>query len=148
MSNTKFRIVKYNDSFEECEVLQVCHSYEEADQRFEYWDEKYANAYIEILTPEEWRYFQLGSNPSVMVLSHVQFSLREKCKNYTGKVSLRRERLNNGGYTKDGVYFGVGDRLYYMADDDGIHDHYFRASCREDAIEIGKVTYPNGKFRK
>jgi hypothetical protein len=71
MSNTKFRIVKYNETFEECQVLQVCHSYEEADQRFEYWDEKYANAYIEILTPEEWRYFQLGSNPSVMVLSHV-----------------------------------------------------------------------------
>jgi hypothetical protein len=69
MSNNKFRIVKYNSSFTEADVLQVCHSYDEADQRFQYWDEKYPNDYIEILTPEDWRYFQLGSNPSVLCAS-------------------------------------------------------------------------------
>jgi hypothetical protein len=63
MSNTKFRIVKYNGSFEELGILQVCHSYKEADDRFDYWDEKYTNDYIEILTPEDWRNLQLGSNP-------------------------------------------------------------------------------------
>lgn len=69
-------------------------------------------------------------------------------KVYTGKVSVKRERLNSGGYTRDGVYFGVGEPLYYMQDEDGIYDNYFRASCREEAIEIARDTYPKAKIRK
>ena len=69
-------------------------------------------------------------------------------KNYTGKVSVKRERLDSGGYTKDGAYFGIGSPLYYMQDEDGIYGDYFRASCREDAIEIARDTYPLAKIRK
>ena len=73
---------------------------------------------------------------------------REKCRQFKGVVYLRREYLNQGGYNRDGVYFGVGDNLYYMSDEDGLWSDYFRASCRDEAIEIGRDTYPNAKFRK
>lgn len=53
MENAKFRIVKYNDDFTNFQVLEVCHSYKEADERFDYWDEKYPSAYIEILNPKD-----------------------------------------------------------------------------------------------
>ncbi len=65
----KFRIVKYNDDFTDFQVLEVCHSYDEADKRFEYWDEKYPNDYIEIVDPRDWVYFNLSSNPSVAFAS-------------------------------------------------------------------------------
>ena len=51
MANNKFRIVKYNDDFTTFRILEVCHSYNQADERFDYWDEKYPMAYIEILSP-------------------------------------------------------------------------------------------------
>ena len=70
------------------------------------------------------------------------------CKDYTGKVSVRRERLNSGGYTSDGVYFGIGSPLYFIQDEDGIHDDYVRASDREDAVEIARGIYPKAKIRK
>lgn len=53
MANAKFRIVKYNDDFTNFQVLEVCHSYKEADERFDYWDEKYPFGYIEILNPSD-----------------------------------------------------------------------------------------------
>jgi hypothetical protein len=69
-------------------------------------------------------------------------------KVFTGKVSVRKERLNMGGYTTDGVYFGSGEPLYFVQDEDGIYDHHFRASCREDAIEKARDFYPLAQIRK
>lgn len=69
-------------------------------------------------------------------------------KVYTGKVSITKERLNNGGYDRDGVYFGVGEPLYYVMDEDGIYGDYIRASCREEAIELAREIYPLAKIRK
>jgi hypothetical protein len=53
MAKAKFRIVKFNDDFTNFQVLEVCHSYDEADERFDYWDEKYPFGYIEILNPSD-----------------------------------------------------------------------------------------------
>ena len=53
MASPKFKIIKYDDDFESYEVLEVCHSYDEADERFDYWDEKYPFGYIEILNPSD-----------------------------------------------------------------------------------------------
>lgn len=53
MTKAKFRIVKFNDDFTNFQVLEVCHSYKEADERFDYWDEKYPFGYIEILNPSD-----------------------------------------------------------------------------------------------
>lgn len=73
--------------------------------------------------------------------------VREICRNYTGKVSVIRERLNQGGYTRDGVYFGVGSSLYFMQDEDGFFADYFRASDRADAVQIARERYPNARIR-
>ena len=69
-------------------------------------------------------------------------------KVYTGKVSVRRERLDSDGYTKDGAYFGTGSPLYFVQDEDGIYENHFRASCRDEAIEIARETYHLAKIRK
>ena len=74
--------------------------------------------------------------------------IKEICRNYTGKVSVTHERLNQGGYTRDGVYFGIGQPLYFMQDEDGFFDDYFRASDRIEAVEIARERYPNARIRR
>ena len=69
---------------------------------------------------------------------------------YKGKVTLYREPLDRGGYTRTGVYFGVGLRLYFMQDEDGEclpHGQYFRATDRQDALVIARYHFPRGRFR-
>lgn len=40
------------------------------------------------------------------------------------KLYLRHVPLNNGGYEKDGTYWGVGERLYHFMSDGGdMYDH-------------------------
>lgn len=73
---------------------------------------------------------------------------QQQASTYTGRVYVRREKLNNGGYTKDGCYFGVGSPLYYISDYDGVHSDYFRASCREEALDKARNIYPMGKVSK
>ncbi len=70
---------------------------------------------------------------------------------YTSYVILRQKRLNKGGYDKFGLYYGVGERLYYIAaiSADGmdyIYEDEFRAKDRTEAIEIAKEIFPNGRF--
>jgi len=76
--------------------------------------------------------------------SEARRSLRE----YAGNVSIRKVRLNQGGYTDDGIYFGVGKPLYYFQDEDGFYKDYLRASDRADAIEQVRDFYPTAKIRK
>jgi hypothetical protein len=64
MAKAKFRIVKYNDDFTNFQVLEVCHSYKEADDRFDYWDEKHPFGYIEILTPDDMKIVSYNNNNS------------------------------------------------------------------------------------
>jgi hypothetical protein len=64
MASPKFKIIKYADDFESYEVLEVCHSYDEADERFDYWDEKYPFGYIEILTPDDMKIVYHNNNNS------------------------------------------------------------------------------------
>jgi hypothetical protein len=71
--------------------------------------------------------------------------------NYTKRVYLNRVILNRGGYTSDGIYFGTGDRLYFVQDYDGDclpYGYYFRAIDREDALEVGRHIFPNAKIKK
>ena len=79
-----------------------------------------------------------------MYASEAKRALRE----YTGNVSIRKVRLNQGGYTDDGIYFGVGEPLYYFQDEDGFYEDYLRASNRADAIEQVRDFYPTAKIRK
>lgn len=73
---------------------------------------------------------------------------RRAAQAYTGRVYVRRERLNSGGYTSDGCYFGVGEPLYYITDYDGVHGDYVRASCRAEALDKARKIYPIGKIAR
>jgi len=64
----------------------------------------------------------------------------------TGKLYLRRVRLDNGGYDSNGTYFGVGSPLYWCASADEEIDYMLRAHCREDAKEKVRSRYPSARF--
>lgn len=49
-----------------------------------------------------------------------------------GRLYLSRVRLNSGGYTDRGRYFGTGQTLWRASDDDG-SECYIRASTRAGA---------------
>ena len=72
---------------------------------------------------------------------------RTLCAQFTGKVYVQKQRLNSGGYTDDGIYFGIGEPLYFAQDEEGIWSDYFRASCRAEAVEIARDQYPLAKIR-
>lgn len=70
------------------------------------------------------------------------------------KFSLRRVRLNSGGYTDQGVYYGLGKPLYVASADDGSDDYrgdwpmdiYIRAENRADARAQISESYPGSRF--
>lgn len=73
------------------------------------------------------------------------------------KFELKRERLNSGGYTSGGSYFGTGQPLYVYVgrvettDNHGAPDTmqvylHLRAHDREDAKAQIRKRYPKAKF--
>ena len=64
MSNNKFLIVKYNDS-NDCKVLEVCHSYQDADDKILKWDNKFPESFIDILAPGQYNNLQIKQTTKV-----------------------------------------------------------------------------------
>lgn len=62
------------------------------------------------------------------------------------KLTLRRVRLDSGGYDSNGTYFGSGTPLYWYADEAGTVDAMVRGSTREAAKKEIRQTYPNARF--
>ena len=66
------------------------------------------------------------------------------------KFRLWKVRLNSQGYTDDGVYFGVGQPLYYYESEsdsyDGKYYNFFRSFNREWAKERILKAHPDAKF--
>ena len=65
---------------------------------------------------------------------------------FTGKLYLRRVHLNDGGYDRNGTYFGWGSPLYWCADESGDIDFMLRAADREDAKCQVLCDYPGARF--
>ena len=61
------------------------------------------------------------------------------------KITLRRVRLDQGGYDASGAYWGVGAPLYWACDDAG-YDEYFRARGREAAKQRVRERFPGARF--
>jgi hypothetical protein len=77
--------------------------------------------------------------------------------NKTYKFSLRKIRLNSGGYTpgRYGQYYGVGPPDVYRAEllegpsqtiNNYVEDQEFRASSRQQALNILTELVKQGKF--
>jgi hypothetical protein len=49
------------------------------------------------------------------------------------KITLRKIRLNSGGYDSGGAYWGIDEPLYWAGSDDGKMDMFFRAKDRDTA---------------
>lgn len=62
------------------------------------------------------------------------------------KVSLRRVRLDSGGYDNGGAYWGIGTPLYWAASDGGEVDMWFRASDRHAAKGVVREKHPGATF--
>lgn len=61
-------------------------------------------------------------------------------------LSVRRVRLNFGGYTSSGRYFGIGSPLYHVTDEEGDVDFWIRARSRGAALAIVRDIYPYARF--
>ena len=77
-------------------------------------------------------------------------------KTYSGRLTLRRVYLNQGGYDPNGTYFGHGDPLYWYASEDGEIDGVVRATGRSGIVpgwrgsaraQVLKL-YTNAKVRR
>lgn len=71
----------------------------------------------------------------------------ERARIYSGKVTLRRVRLDSGGYDETGAYWGIGEPLYWAAADSGVeYDETFRAGDRAEAKAYVRETLPCARF--
>jgi hypothetical protein len=66
---------------------------------------------------------------------------------FDGKLVLIRVKLNRGGYDAQGTYFGVGEPLFNLSDEDGSIDRTFRARDRKAALATARGMYPHAKVR-
>jgi hypothetical protein len=66
---------------------------------------------------------------------------------YDGKLALIRIKINRGGYDPQGTYFGVGEPLFNLSDEDGTIDRTFRARDRKAAVAMARGMYPRAKVR-
>lgn len=64
----------------------------------------------------------------------------------THKVSLRRVRVNRGGYDAGGAYWGIGQPLYWYANEDDTVSAFLRAADREEAKASIRAKYPAATF--
>lgn len=64
---------------------------------------------------------------------------------FKDKLSVKRERLNSGGYTygKYGRYFGTGQPLYCVESEDYEVTFFIRADHRASALAEARRCYPN-----
>lgn len=69
------------------------------------------------------------------------------CKEYKDRVHVQYVRLNQGGYTNEGVYFGGGPRLYCIWDDDDLRYDHIRATDRADAVAQARFVYPLARIQ-
>lgn len=63
----------------------------------------------------------------------------------SGKIYLRRVRINSGGYDSGGAYWGLGQPLYLAQDQDG-NCRIFRASSRQKAKDAILADFEGATF--
>jgi hypothetical protein len=66
--------------------------------------------------------------------------------NRKAKFILYRVRINRGGYTDTGYYYGIGQPVYCFCSADGTDGAVFRAANREAAKTKIRITHPTAEF--
>lgn len=62
------------------------------------------------------------------------------------RYSVRKVRLNNGGYDSSGKYWGIGQPLYFIQPDDDTRSYYLRAVNREAVKQRIRKLDPSATF--
>lgn len=62
-----------------------------------------------------------------------------------GPLHLRRIPLMSGGYDRGGAYWGYGDPLFYVEDQDG-NSQFLRAASRAAAKALIRADWPDARF--
>ena len=63
-------------------------------------------------------------------------------------MSLRKVRLDSGGYDSGGAYWGHGSTLWYYCDHSGSIDGYVRGRTRDDAKASVREAHANARFHR
>lgn len=73
-------------------------------------------------------------------------SVREESPEYAGRLYVRRIPINSGGYDRTGrTYFGVGHRVYWIANNEGTIDYCVSAPSRGHAVEDALRRFPQAR---
>lgn len=67
---------------------------------------------------------------------------------FSGRIYLRKVRLDSGGYDTNGTYFGIGAPLYWYASADGDIDGVLRAADRASARAKVLEQYPRAVIER
>ena len=63
-------------------------------------------------------------------------------KGEANTITVRRSPLDRQGYDRNGTYFGDGQPLYWVADEEGEVDYMIRGQDRSDALNQVIGEYP------
>lgn len=69
-------------------------------------------------------------------------------EHWYGRLYMSVVPLNSGGYDRLGTYFGLGDRIYWVAGARGDIDFCVRAKNRTDAKKQVRELLPHARFFK
>lgn len=67
---------------------------------------------------------------------------------FSGRLYLRRVHIDSEGYDRNGTYFGIGDPLYWFANEDSSIDGVLRATSRTDARRLVLDKYPHATVKR
>jgi len=93
-----------------------------------------------------------GDGPEVLALSQDAQKFGMERLQPRPMFTLQRVRLNSGGYTDRGEYFGTGEPLYYFASDEQLNQFghevsgHLRAADRADAKEQLRKRFKGARF--
>ena len=74
--------------------------------------------------------------------------IHDESAEFSGEITLRKVRLDQGGYDPNGTYFGIGRPLYWYANAEGTIDGMLRDDSRTGARAQVLAKYPKARVRK
>jgi len=77
-------------------------------------------------------------------------NIKNAPKKYRGPLFVSRVKMCGccGAYDTNGTYFGVGEPIYWVHDEEGEVDFTTRASSREEARDLALESYPQARIRR
>lgn len=64
---------------------------------------------------------------------------------FEGTLYVKHVHLDHGGYDNNGTYWGAGDDIYWVADENDTIEFTMRASGAVDALAMAKASAPKAK---